>query len=98
MSIVLRSLQPEACIPLTMTDKTPNVKDGTPVPMIPGEVRREEAPKVDLDKAEIYLAALQDRYRFQEVLSGDATSSDSGHKLAIQVSQADTQIVPYQTT
>ena len=89
---------PPTQIQVAMGDKTPTVKDGTPVPMIPGEVRREEAPKVDLDKAEAYLASLQDRYRFQEVLSGDATSSDSGHKLAIQVSQADTQIVPYQTT
>ncbi len=90
--------EPPSQIDQSKADKTPGVKDGVPIPMIPGEVRREESPKVDLDKAEAYLANLQGLYRFQEVLSGDATSSDSGHKLAIQVSQADTQIVPYQTT
>lgn len=91
-------VEPPSQIEASRADKTPTVKDGKPIPIIPGQVRREESPKVDLDKAEAYLANLQGLYRFQEVLSGDATSSDSGHKLAIQVSQADTQIVPYQTT
>jgi len=79
-------------------DKTPTVKDGRAVPVIPGEIRRVAPPNIDLDKAEAFLASKMAQARFQEVLGGDATSSDSGHKLAIQVSQADTQIVPYQTT
>lgn len=96
--IKLADAEPPSQLDQSKSDKTPTVKDGQPVPQIPGEVRREEAPNVDLDKAEMYLAALQSTYRFQDVLSGDATSSDSGHKLAIQVSQADTQIVPYQNS
>jgi hypothetical protein len=77
-------------------DKTPTVKDGKPIPVIPGEVKREEAVNIDLDKSEAFLIGMLQNFRFNEVLAGDAQSSDSGHKLAIQVSQADTQLVPYQ--
>lgn len=94
--IKVQDAEPPAQLDQSKADKTPTVKDGAPVPQIPGEVRREEGPNVDLDKAEAYLASLQSRWSFQDVLGGDATSADSGHKLAIQVSQADTQIVPYQ--
>lgn len=88
--------QPAPTMNASQTDKTPGVKDGKPVPVIPGEVKREEAANIDLDKSEQLLNAMMAGYRFNEVLAGDAQSSDSGHKLAIQVSQADTQLVPYQ--
>lgn len=88
--------QPAPQLDQSKADKTPGVKDGKEVAMIPGEVKREEAPNIDLDKAEQQLAGIQQGFRFNEVLAGDASSSDSGHKLAIQVSQADTQLVPYQ--
>jgi len=78
------------------SDKTPTVKDSDPIPMIPGEVKQVGNPNIDLDKAEQQFNAMLSLYRFNEVLSGDSTSSDSGHKLAIQVSQADTQLVPFQ--
>lgn len=77
-------------------DKTPTVRDGKELAVIPGKIKRQESPNIDLDKAEVGLAAVQASYRFNEVLAGDAESSDSGHKLAIQVSQADTQLVPFQ--
>jgi|FLYL01.1.fsa_nt_gi hypothetical protein len=89
-------VSPPPALSQQQSEKTPEVKDGTPVPVIPGEVRREETVNIDLDKAELFLNQMMASYRFNEVLAGDAQSSDSGHKLAIQVSQADTQLVPYQ--
>lgn len=94
--IKVEDAQPAPQINTSAADKTPTVKDGKPIQQIPGEVKREETPNVDLDKAEAILQATAAQYRFNEVLAGDATSADSGHKLAIQVSQADTQLVPYQ--
>lgn len=86
--------------PATMTqgesDKTPTVKDGKEIAVIPGKLMRNPNANIDLDKAEATFHAIEAGYRFNEVLAGDAQSSDSGHKLAIQVSQADTQLVPYQ--
>lgn len=80
------------------TSKTKGVKDGEPIPIIPGKLQRMASSNIDLDKAEQRFISEESLYRFNEVLAGDATSSDSGHKLAIQVSQADTQLVPYQNT
>lgn len=88
--------QPAPTQNATQTNKTPTVKDGKVIPVIPGEVKREESANIDLDKSEALLNQMMAGYRFNEVLAGDAESSDSGHKLAIQVSQADTQLVPYQ--
>jgi hypothetical protein len=90
--------EPPSQLDQSKGNKTPAVKDGKPVPVIPGEIKREESPNINLDKAEAYLGALAGLYRFSEVLAGDATSADSGHKLALQVSQADMQIVPYQNS
>jgi len=78
------------------TPKTATETDGVPVPVVQGEVKLPEAPNIDLDRAEARFTMIESQNRFSEVLSGDATSADSGHKLAIQVSQADTQLVPYQ--
>lgn len=77
-------------------DKSPTVKDGKEIAVIPGKLMRAPNANVDLDKAEATFHLIEAQYRFNEVLAGDAQSSDSGHKLAIQVSQADTQLVPYQ--
>lgn len=78
--------------------KTNGAKDGEPIAIIPGKLARMASANVDLDKAEQRFMTEESLYRFNEVLAGDATSSDSGHKLAIQVSQADTQLVPYQNS
>jgi hypothetical protein len=90
--------QPAPQLSQAGSNKTGRVKDGQEIPVIPGEVRREEGPNVDLDKAEQYFEGVLRENRFAEVLAGDASSADSGHKLAIQVSQADTQLVPYQNS
>lgn len=76
--------------------KTKEIREGRELVQIPGEIRMEEAPNIDLDKADARLQQLIQENRIHEVLTGDATSADSGHKLAIQVAQADTQHVPYQ--
>lgn len=88
--------QPAPQLSQARSDKTPSVKNGKPVPQIPGEVKREDSPNVDLEKSVAELMEVEAQNRFNETLSGDASSGDSGHKLAIQVSQADTQLVPYQ--
>lgn len=91
---------PDAAPPPPLTqadsDKTPETRDGVEIPQIPGDLKVAEAPNIDLDKADAKLVSTTAQFVFPEVLAGDATSADSGHKLAIQVSQADTQIVPYQ--
>ena len=89
---------PPPQLSVNTTTKTKGVKDGEPIPIIPGKLQRMASANIDLDKAEQRFMAEESLYRFNEVLSGDAQSSDSGHKLAIQVSQADTQLVPYQNT
>ncbi len=76
--------------------KTKEIREGRELVQIPGEIRMEEAPNIDLDKADARLQQLAAENRIHEVLTGDATSADSGHKLAIQVAQADIQHVPYQ--
>lgn len=81
---------------ITGEDKTPDVKEGTEVPSIPGEVKRVEVPNIDLDKADARIVADMEKSGFQEVLAGEAASEATGHRLAIQVGQADLQLVPYQ--
>jgi hypothetical protein len=81
---------------ITGEDKTPDVKEGTEVPSIPGEVKRVEVPNVDLDKADARVVADMEKSGFQDVLAGEAASEATGHRLAIQVGQADLQLVPYQ--
>jgi len=76
-------------------DKTPEAQ-AREIPVIPGKVRRVETPDVDLDKAEARFLGEVQPHRFQDVQLGDAQSEASGHRLAIQVAQADIQMVPYQ--
>jgi hypothetical protein len=92
------AVEPPPQLSQAFENKTPSTKDGESVPIIPGKLQRMASANVDLDKAEQRFMAEESLYRFNEVLAGDASSSDSGHKLAIQVSQADTQLVPYQNT
>lgn len=90
--------QPAPQLDQARENKTPGVKDGEPIAVIPGKLARMASANIDLDKAEQRFMTEESLYRFNEVLAGDSTSSDSGHKLAIQVSQADTQLVPYQNS
>lgn len=76
-------------------DKAPEQAEGE-IAVIPGEIKRIEAPGVELERVRDNLVAESAPYRFREALQGEATSDTSGHRLAIQVSQADLQMVPYQ--
>ena len=78
-------------------EKAPSIdQTNRDIPTIPGEIKRVETPNMDLDKAEARLIDETNIYRMSEVQQGEATSEASGHRLAIQVSQADIQMVPYQ--
>lgn len=83
--------------PLPPVDKgkTPEQKEGA-IPVVPGRMRRVESPTVELEKIADRILQSEIPYRFQEALTGGATSDTSGHRLALQVAQADIQIVPYQ--
>lgn len=90
--------EPPPSLDQARENKTAGTKDGEAIPIIPGKLARMASANLDLDKAEQRFMTEEALYRFNEVLAGDSTSSDSGHKLAIQVSQADTQLVPYQNS
>ncbi len=77
-------------------DKTPRVEEGQEIPMVPGEIKRIESPETDLERIDARITADAQVGGFQEVLEGSASSEATGHRLAIQVSQADIQMVPYQ--
>jgi hypothetical protein len=79
----------------TDEDKSPEKKEGE-IPFIPGEIKSVTSPAVELEKIGDRLIAEESPYRFREALLGDATSDTSGHRLALQVAQADLQMVPYQ--
>ena len=82
-------------VPESDEDKSPEQKEGE-IPYVAGELKRAEAPSVQLERIADRLIGQAAPYAFQEALSGDATSDTSGHRLAIQVAQADLQLVPYQ--
>ena len=84
-------------LPPSDEDKSPQAKEGE-VPFVPGEIKRVEQPTVELERIGDRLMAEEAPYRFREALSGDATSDTSGHRLAIQVAQADLQMTPYQNS
>ena len=89
-------VNPDVNVPPPDTDKTPDVKEGREIPMVQGEIKRIESPKTSVERIEGRIVAEQGLYQFQDALLGDATSDTSGHRLAIQVAQADIQAVPYQ--
>lgn len=87
---------PETPVPATDESKAPDVQEGREIPTIAGEIKRVEAPKASVAEVEKRILAEQVQYQFQETLVGGAASEASGHRLAIQVAQADIQSVPYQ--
>ena len=91
------AVKPEQMEPPSGERKAPEQREGE-IPMVPGEIKRVEAPAADLERVADRLIDEEAPYRFREVLGGDATSDSSGHKLALQVAQADIQMVPYQNT
>ena len=86
---------PEQQLSPTDEDKT-IIEGGGEIPVIPGELKRMEAPAVQLEKIADRITQAEVPYRFQDALSGGAMGDVSGHRLAIQVAQADIQMVPYQ--
>ena len=89
-------VEPEQQVPPADEDKTPEVKEGREVPQIAGEIKRIESPLADLDKTDMRLTAEYAPFAFKDVLQGESQSEATGHRLAIQVAQADLQMVPYQ--
>lgn len=78
-------------------EKTPEIgQENRAIPTIAGEIKRVETPNADIDKAEARLLSETELYQMAESQIGEATSDTSGHRLAIQVAQADIQMVPYQ--
>ncbi|KKN40287.1 hypothetical protein LCGC14_0734970 [marine sediment metagenome] len=78
-------------------EKTPEIgQENRAIPTIAGEIKRVETPNADIDKAEARLLSETELYQMAEAQEGGASSETSGHRLAIQVAQADIQMVPYQ--
>jgi hypothetical protein len=88
-------VSPEQQVSTSDEDKSPEAKEGE-IPSIAGEIKRVEKTAVELERIQDRLLGQAAPYTFQDALSGDATSDTSGHRLAIQVAQADIQMVPYQ--
>lgn len=86
---------PEQNLSPTEEDKT-ITEGGGEIPVIPGELKRMESPAVQLEKIADRIIAEKRPYDFQDSLAGGAMGDVSGHRLAIQVAQADIQMVPYQ--
>jgi hypothetical protein len=86
----------EPITPASDEDKTPEVDTNKPIATVQGQIKRVEPPNADLGKAEDRLREEGDENRVRESLLGDATADTSGHRLSIQVAQADIQMVPYQ--
>ena len=87
---------PETPLSPSDEDKTPTTTEGREITMVPGEIKRVESPNADLDKADARIKDEAAPYRFQDALMGEATADTSGHRLALQVGQADLQLAPYQ--
>lgn len=77
-------------------DKTSEARTGRQIPAIPGEIKRIESPTEDLEHIDKRLTDDVAPNVFRDVLEGGAQSEATGHRLAIQVGQADLQMVPYQ--
>lgn len=78
-------------------EKAPSIDQANRnIPTVPGEIKRVESPRADIDRAEGRLIDETLLYKMAEAQQGEATSDTSGHRLAIQVAQADIQQVPYQ--
>jgi len=86
----------EMPVPETDETKAPASKESREIPVIAGKLTRAESPKASVTEVEKRISREQDEYKFQDALVGDATADTSGHRLAIQVAQADIQSVPYQ--
>jgi len=91
-------VSPEVADAPTDEDKTPTVNESREIPVIPGEIKRIESLKTDLAQIDQRIMLDASVGAFQDVLQGDAKSEATGHRLAIQVSQADIQMVPYQNS
>lgn len=90
-------VQDEAQVPPSDENKTKEATTNKEIPVVAGKIRKVETPNVDLDTADARMQAEANEYRLQEELTGEASSEASGHRLSIQVSQADLQMVPYQS-
>ncbi len=87
---------PEVPLSPTDEDKTVEVDEGREVPVIPGEIKRVPGPNTDMKEIDLRIAQDAAIGAFNDELQGAAASEATGHRLAIQVAQADLQMVPYQ--
>ncbi|KKN82240.1 hypothetical protein LCGC14_0310530 [marine sediment metagenome] len=89
-------VSPEARLPATDESKAPDVQQGREIAVVQGDIKKVETPKTSVERVSSRILQEQGIYTFQEALQGDATSDTSGHRLALQIAQADIQAVPYQ--
>ncbi len=87
---------PEVQLSPTDEDKTTEVDEGREIPVIPGEIKRVPGPNTDMKEIDLRIAQDAAVGAFNDELQGAAASEATGHRLAIQVAQADLQMVPYQ--
>lgn len=87
---------PDMPLQPTDEDKTPEATSGRQIPALPGEIKRIESPLVEMEHIDKRLTEDIEPNIFRDVLEGGAQSEATGHRLAIQVGQADLQMVPYQ--
>ncbi len=89
---------PEVPLSPSDEDKTVEVDEGREVPVIPGEIKRVPGPNTDMKEIDLRIAQDAAIGAFNDELQGAAASEATGHRLAIQVAQADLQMVPYQNS
>lgn len=89
----------EENLPAPDEDKTPEAVEGREIPSVAGTIKKMESADIDLARAEERIMAEESQFRINENLTGDTSSSEvSGHRLAIQVGQADLQMGQYQNS
>ena len=96
LSPAYQSVKEDQPLPPDDEDKVLTTESATEVPVVQGEIKRVPSPTNDLKDIEARIAAELGEFKMTESVLGDATSDTSGHRLAIQVAQADIQLTPYQ--
>jgi len=96
LSPAYQSVKEDQPLPPDDEDKVLTTESATEIPVVQGEIKRVPSPTNDLKDVEGRIAAELGEFKMTESVLGDATSDTSGHRLAIQVAQADIQLTPYQ--
>lgn len=96
LSPAYQAVKEDQPLPPDDEDKVPTTESATEIPVVQGEIKRVPSPVADLKSIEDRVASELGEFKMTESVLGDATSDTSGHRLAIQVAQADIQLTPYQ--